>query len=285
MRNPPSYKSPVSLIPQGCPQYLDFDIETPAFSRLRRYFREEQRPDGEYAGRQKNLLCCLMEEDGMFLDMVTRQPKDFDYEIDGRKALEPWLGQWLPAPFLRKRDQQWPGGEERFECGPGNWARFRFDRSPDDPALLYVTLVFDMTVEPPPAEGEQYHALSPNDVSSHGAFKLAHHVRDNAWFLNSGWVDEWLFSTWSAWLAKGSKRRQESDYVLEYLASYLTVLDVLRLATGDITVQVINPESEIPVDVDLILDIGNSRTTGILIETLPQKITNLNDSYLLQLRD
>ncbi|MDR2727133.1 MAG: virulence factor SrfB, partial [Deltaproteobacteria bacterium] len=39
------------------------------------------------------------------------------------------------------------------------------------------------------------------------------------------------------------------------------------------------------VDVDLVLDIGNSRTTGMLVETLPQKPTNLNDSYLLQLRD
>ena len=39
------------------------------------------------------------------------------------------------------------------------------------------------------------------------------------------------------------------------------------------------------MDVDLILDIGNSRTTGILVETLPQRVTNLNDSYLLELRD
>ena len=39
------------------------------------------------------------------------------------------------------------------------------------------------------------------------------------------------------------------------------------------------------MDVDLVLDIGNSRTTGILVETHTQSATNLNDSYLLQLRD
>src|SRR5699024_4855870 len=33
------------------------------------------------------------------------------------------------------------------------------------------------------------------------------------------------------------------------------------------------------------LDLGNSRSTGMLVETLPQRQTNLNDSYLLQIRD
>jgi Uncharacterized protein conserved in bacteria, putative virulence factor len=57
------------------------------------------------------------------------------------------------------------------------------------------------------------------------------------------------------------------------------------MALNDLAAQVINPDRDTPVDVDLVLDIGNSRTTGILVETLPQRITNLNDSYLLELRD
>ena len=74
-------------------------------------------------------------------------------------------------------------------------------------------------------------------------------------------------------------------YVLEHLAYYLTWLEVVRMALNDLAAQVINPDRDTPVDVDLVLDIGNSRTTGILVETLPQRITNLNDSYLLELRD
>ena len=42
-----------------------------------------------------------------------------------------------------------------------------------------------------------------------------------------------------------------------------------------------------PVDVSLVLDIGNSRTCGILIERLPTALTKatLGDAMLLRLRD
>lgn len=49
--------------------------------------------------------------------------------------------------------------------------------------------------------------------------------------------------------------------------------------------RVVDPAHLTPVDVDLVLDLGNSRSTGMLVETLPQRQTNLNDSYLLQIRD
>ncbi len=40
-----------------------------------------------------------------------------------------------------------------------------------------------------------------------------------------------------------------------------------------------------PVDVDLVLDIGNSRTCGMLMETSGDAPVDMNDSYRLELRD
>lgn len=283
MYNIPKYKSPVSLIPGGCLQFLDFAAETSRIGRLRRAFREERRPEGG-DGRRRHVLHCLeSDEDGGYRDMLTGAAAVPDYECDARKSVEIWFGQWLPVPFLRLRDQKWPDGGERYECGPSNWARARLTRSEETPDVLRLVIAFDVGVEEPAAEEAGSFALSPKDVAAHGAFRLARHVRDNAWFLNAGWVDEWLFAAWEK--GRGKKRNDDPDIVLEYLAHYLTFLDVLCGITSDITVQVINPERDNPVDVDLVLDIGNSRTTGILVETLPQRITNLNDSYLLQLRD
>ena len=37
----PRYLSPVSIIPGGCPQFLDFALPEEAIHRLRRYFRED----------------------------------------------------------------------------------------------------------------------------------------------------------------------------------------------------------------------------------------------------
>ena len=122
-------------------------------------------------------------------------------------------------------------------------------------------------------------------MSAHAQFRLAWQPRDNAWFLNEAWVDDWLKEIWSAWQKKNRRRPQEGDPELEHLASYLTVLELLDHCIHGTRVYVINPEHRNPIDVDLVLDIGNSRTTGILIETRAQSITNLNDSYLLQLQD
>ncbi len=284
MSSVPQYKSPVSLIPGGCLQMLDFRLHRSDIAKVRRYFREEQRETGREADRSNTRLRCLAENsDGEFVDMVDGGRADYDYDMDARKSLDPWLEQWVPIPFLRTRGQRWPDGGERFEYGPGNWARCRLMPAHDDPDSLHLTLAFDMIVEPPPQEGEVHHALSPEDVAAHATFQLADHVRDNAWFLNQAWVDEWLFHLWNAFQERG--RRRESEFVLEYLASYLTLLEVIQRAVNGLAVQVINPSRDLPVDVDLVLDIGNSRTSGMLVETLPQKTTNLNDSYLLQLRD
>ncbi len=286
----------VSLIPGGCPQFLDFKLNLNDLPRLRRYFREDKKQENtaDATGRYQHYLRSLEQDADNFIDQITGAYCDSEYEMDIRRVLEIWQNAWIPLPFLRTREQKWPDGGERFECGPSNWARARLSQVDDE--TLHLTLVFDTNVETPPEQvqvddenGEHYHALSPRDVSAHGMFALAHHVRDNAWFLNAPWVDEWLLNIYDAYRSKKHRGRgswrDENDHVLEHLAAYLTWLEVIRIAIQGLRVQVINPDRDQPVEVDLILDIGNSRTTGILVETLPQRVTNLNDSYLLELRD
>jgi len=277
----PVYRSIVSLIPGGCPQFLDFVFDASAISKGVRHYQEKATPGA--AG--KVTLRCLREDDaGCLRDEISGETvRDAAFEIPYKKALDPWLDEWLPVPFLRMRDQKWEDGGSHFECGPANWSRVRLARSDDAPDVLRVVLIFDMTVEAPPVDSETYFALSPADVEAHASFKLASRARDNSWFLNQGWVDQWLRNAWDAFKAR-KKNRAEDEFSLEYLAGYLTMLDVLEQAVQGIVVQTIKP-SGAPIDVDLVLDIGNSRTTGILVETRTQRSTNLNDSYLLQLRD
>jgi hypothetical protein len=282
----PTYRSIVSLIPGGCPQFLDFEFNVSAISKGLRHYLEEAAPGAQAeAGKVKVTLRCLKEdEEGRLCDEMSGQAvREAAFEIPYKKALEPWLDEWLPVPFLRGRDQKWPDGEPRFEYGPSNWSRVRLVRSEDAPDILRVVLIFDMTVEAPPEDTETYFALSPADVEAHAGFRLAWRARDNSWFLNQGWVDRWLRNAWDAFKAR-RKNRAEDEFSLEYLASYLTMLDVLSRAIQGTEVRVIKPSGP-PIDVDLVLDIGNSRTTGILVETCAQRSTNLNDSYLLQLRD
>ncbi len=296
----------VSLIPGGCPQFLDFEFRLSSLTRLTRHFKEEKKVHTSTSeSRYEHYLRCLAEVDGVYIDQLTGEACDSDYSFDTRderRVLSLWQDSWIPLPFLRTRGQKWEeDGSERFECGPSNWVRARMTKKDKDSDVYALTIMFDTNVEEMPnhaaqAEpsngqdeytGEQYYALSPRDVVAHGTFALAHHVRDNAWFLNASWVDTWLLNIYTAAERKKGKRRSYDDegYVLKHLASYLTWLEVVREVLSTTTVQVINPEREQPVEVDLILDIGNSRTTGILVETMPGRPTNLNDSYLLELRD
>ncbi len=287
----PKYTFPVSIIPGGCPQFLDFavnlDEADQKFIRFSRSFREEKRPGAQSGERQDYALLCVEEdENGRWIDQISGAPsKPSDYEIDSRKCLEVFYDQWVPVPFFRMREMKHADGAPMFEQGPANWARCRLVRPAYGSRLLRIVLAFDTTVEDPPEHAPPYAALSPADTAVNAAYAQAWHVRDNTWFLNSPWVDRWIFSLHTTYQAKLRRRDADSSYVMEYLAEYLTFLDMLRRLLPDVTVRVINPDREMPVDVDLILDIGNSRTTGILVETPPQRVTNLNNSYLLQIRD
>jgi len=287
MTSVPKYRSPVSLVPGGgLLQFLDFSLELEKISKLQRVFHEELRKDSDIEGRHNNILCCLKEDDdGVYIDMLSGKPTRYGYDINAKNCLANWTNTWIPLPILRIHDQKWKDDLDRFEYGPSNWARAKIMPSDDDDQKLHITLAFDCNVEDRPEDEEYYYALSPKDVSAHATFKLATHIRDNAWFLNLAWVDDWLFGLWEQRQKMAKGMRDQSEYVLEYLASYLTLLEIIQTAMQDLVIQVVNPERDIPIDVDLILDIGNSRSTGILVETLPQRMTNLNDSYLIQIRD
>ena len=292
----PKYRERVSLIPYGCPQLLDFEIPLEKL-RIRRYFEERPVQEGN---ELRTILYPFQERDGELYSVMENAPSRGDgYELDGCKILQPWLEKWIPIPFLREREQFWEDGEtRRVECGPSNWARARLTMSDSKANTLRVVLAFDMQVE----ESDPnlpYAALSTQDVNAHAQFRLAWHIRDNAWFLRESWVDEWLQDIWSKRQIKG--RDEDNPYQMQHFAAYLVLLEMLniclipdddRLTAAQsgkkkeaIRVYVINPAQNMPINVDLVLDIGNSRTTGILVETRVQTVTKLKDSYLLQLRD
>ena len=281
----PQYRNPVSLIPGGCPQLLDFAAPLSLSDSVSYSFEEIRQtdPDGE---TRVYLHAFRKNSEGEFVDEQdpARPVGGESYELKARKAILPWLGKWIPVPFLRTREQTWPDSDEpRFEKGPANWARARLSLDRETPDSLRVVLAFDMGVEDKAAD--VYAALTPQDVDANAHFRLAWRFRDNAWFMDLAWVEEWLRELWDAWRKRQRRGQTDDERQFDHLAHYLTTLEVLEQAIRNCEVYVIRPDPKSCVDVDLVLDIGNSRTTGILVETHTKSATNLNDSYLLQLRD
>ena len=298
----PKYKQIVNLIPGGCPQFLDFGLDTEPLRREARLFREETATEAQGQGRYPHYLRCLVDEDpdnpGMLVDMReargTRDPRSGmqlpqtfaeDYDVRLLDSLECFKGEWLPLPFLRVTGQTWPDGMPRVERGPANWARGMLLPTDDDPAVWHLVVAFDTKIEDKPQGIDRYFAQE--DLNAASEFILAWHVRDNSWFVNEGWIDEWIHERWQAW--DSGRRRfgdaEEDTSCLKHLACYMAWLDCVRRAVGGLRAKVTDPNRSDSIDVDLILDIGNSRTTGIMVETSQAKKTDLNDSYLLELRD
>ncbi len=289
LRTVPNYKPVVSIIPGGCIQFLDFGFNLTALGKLACAFHEAPRPDADGACE---LHCLELDENTQeYLSQQDGRPVDPLYLIKAEKALEVYLDQWVPLPILRRTGIK-PNGQPAFHPGPANWARGRLIALPEPDREGHthrLTVALDTVSEARPP-GDLYFALAPEDIQAGEEFLLADDARDNAWLLAQDWFDEWLYQLFYRYKVAQKRGRplrdEDFEYACEHLARYLTLLRVLAQTRMLPTLRLVDPGKYAPIEVDLIIDVGNSRTCGVLIETLPDAATtDLNNSYVLELRD
>lgn len=286
------YAATINLIPNTAIQFLDFGFDLDQL-RVSRAFLSETGADG------RAVLTCLYADDagGQFVtgDGRTVKPEQV-YSLNAAKAAAIFAGAWLPVPFLRVRERH-PDGHHLFDKGPTNWARARLVELPTPDAegnTHRVTLAFDTQLLPT-REGRPYLAPSPLDTQSGEEFALSDAEADTGWFMEQDWVREWLHQRFHAYELRRRAPRRVDEAELraspDAQAAWLTVLTLLQRAVRPpclrFTFVDSDPTARInrPVNVDLVLDVGNSRTCGMLMETSGDDPVDMNDSYRLELRD
>ncbi len=296
---PKTLRSVVSLIPFSGIQFVDFGFDIDQTPKLTRYFWEQPQPEQQTEeGTIPMVLRSLRPdaETGALTDPVTGTvPNDDEiYNFNKVRGLEVFLNKWVPVPFLRIKGHDLQG-TLLYDRGPTNWARVRVVELPErdrDGNSHRVLLAFDTdlrALDP----GRPYLVPTPRDSEEEQEFRFVATELDNGWFLNEPWIEEWLDE-----LLREFKQAQRPDrklrptdfpYVGEHWARYLTFLHALDEACGFPRVKLADTVSKeprySPIQVDLVLDIGNSRTCGILIESNPDERLDLNNSYMLELRD
>ncbi|HBZ7638697.1 TPA: virulence factor SrfB, partial [Klebsiella pneumoniae] len=120
------------------------------------------------------------------------------------------------------------------------------------------------------------------------------------WYLTQEWIVDWLKEVFKE-ASKGrdiDEREQELNQQYP-LAHYLNLLSLMAIPVEGLQSQtapiielpqfrvIANRETNAikPIPVDLILDVGNSRTCGILIEDHGQSGSGMQHNYVLKLRD
>jgi hypothetical protein len=176
-----------------------------------------------------------------------------------------------------------------FVEGPDNWARVQVRKlaAPDSAGNTHrVTLALDSQIAP--------HAtslLSPveNDILNGTRFSLAWRDEEVADFLDQTWIDGWLREAFSHY-ASGVENRADRDLQLamrnfEYQAHWLNLLAMLGEQLTVPEVKFVTHTLSTPaIPVDLILDVGNTHTCGVIIEDHGDANDGLRQTAELQVR-
>jgi hypothetical protein len=278
----PSYPSPTTLIARSGIQFLDFGFD-PARLKTREWGVDDlvQLDFDDVRGQYEVV------ENGR------RRAAEPNLVITAKDAIAPFIDKWVPVPFLQMRPNN------QFREGPADWARIRVvDLEArygagfrDEQGNRYrCVLAFDTGLIAE-AEGRAYLAPSSKDVTAGALFALAPQQRANHWLLRQGWIGQWLEELFRELHPRATAEEIDSDIKQkpqESTARYLAFLGLLAEAVHFPPIKLVG-DAERPgrgaIEVDLVLDVGNSRTCGLLIEAAGELGINLNDSYELALRD
>jgi len=275
-------KQKITLIEASGVQFLDFGLRLPSEQARRQFVR--QTANGPLLrlhidGNSGRFL--LYPAEGGAAEVV--RPES---DIALADSLALLASQWLPLPVLRCTNGR------RFINGPENWARCCLTplNEPDAAGHTHrITLAFDTRLVPDAEGGEQL-GLSATDAQNGVCFALAWHNYELGEFLDLPWIDGWLRDVFVQQATALEARREaaltQALREFEYQAHYLNLLELLgeQLDLTEIAIQA--PSLQTPaVNVDIILDVGNSHTCGILVEDHPEESNGLRQTYEMQLRD
>jgi hypothetical protein len=281
-----------AIVPDGPIQFFHFELDVSHLSRTTTLFVETEHawPHGD--GSDWHLM-CLEQEDDKLIDMVTGQvllsedgspalDHPNQYSVSLPTLIQQFKERWVPLPYLRLAGSINAHQRRFWPNSPTDWCRLYL--SEPSAGLLRGVIAFDPKVEVGPDKhaipaDEGFPTLTQHDVDEAGQFALATAPSDISWFLKLDWVKDWLKSF------NKTRRRESVGSHTDHLAKYVMLLELLEKSRKLPDLRLINPRMHKPVDVDLVLDIGNSRSIGMLIERLNGENSNLNDGAKLEIRN
>lgn len=287
-----TFGSSVNLIPNSAIQFLDFGINLDSV-RLSRAFMVGSAADG------RPFLTNLYPDatSGQFVSSAGQVlPAEQAYNMNAANACRLFNGAWIPLPFLRLRERR-ADGSYQCDAGPWNWVRARVLELPNADAAGHthrVTVACDTQLLPT-SEGRPYLAPSPEDMQCGAEFVLSSAAEEGGALLEQEWLREWLYEQFEDYERQRCAPRPLDTAALltrpDPQAAWLTIItlleQVVRLPRLRFTFTADGPSARLnqAVDVDVVLDIGNARTCGMLMETSGDAPLDMNDSYRLELRD
>lgn len=184
---------------------------------------------------------------------------------DRNNLFRSFENKWLPIPYFFKRT------ETRFKFSPMNWARVKFvPFSEEGTQITYdVILAFDTRAK---YENDEYNEcpVFPDQFCSEMNFALC----DNEFFLmdycspKDKWryIDEYIFDIIHPTYRSVAQIKGNNVHKMGYIASYIFLMNFLAQNKMMPLVRLYKDKDVPARNVDMVIDIGNSKTTALLIE-------------------
>jgi hypothetical protein len=313
LTNLADFSEGLTLVPDSGIQFVEFGFDFDGSPRLARSFIERKSP-GQVDADGKTLVRLLTnwkdEDPAAPFPYSTHDDDVATYEVNKSLALNTFMNRWVPVPFFKIEPGRDDFGNELYAQGPTDWVRARVVETRkahgDKESSHRIIFAFDTSLAPKKTN-RPYLAPCPEDATRTESFRYMSRLPDIISFLShkisvpergdvdvQQWVDDWLreiFYTYKKSEKKGRELRADDfPYKFEHLARYITFIQfigsVIRLGRITLIDTVSDAKAVQPIDVDLVLDIGNSRSCGLLIQSFPDDMNvDLNNSLVMELRD
>jgi hypothetical protein len=182
---------------------------------------------------------------------------------DRENTLASFENKWLPIPYFLKRT------ETRFDNGPYNWSRFKLvpQKSREEGIRSYkVLLAFDTRTSNTTNQYSECPVFS--DFNNEKRFEVCKNEYMLMDFFSpkreTEYINNYLFglvhpNVRNAGLVHTGRR-------LSYIATYFLLIDYIAQKNLFPKITLYKDANVVVKDVDMVVDIGNSRTTALLVE-------------------
>ncbi|RYH72171.1 hypothetical protein EVU94_13980 [Flavobacteriaceae bacterium 144Ye] len=179
------------------------------------------------------------------------------YSISGTEALKVCEKHWIPLPFFRIRQDV----SQPFHHGPTSWCRMNIQPLLDtkNNTTHVMTLAFDTNST---TEDNDYNLPRPTDANDNGSerFKCVVESSHAPAFFNDHRLWEWMYNLY--WIDEDYAKRYDNE--LRHVGIYHTLVELLNRINVFPEIGLLSGDNKI--DIGLTLDIGNSRTCGLICE-------------------
>lgn len=269
---------PITLIPYSQIQHYDIELDLTGRGKSFSYINDNT---------DTLRILSIDGDSGLYLlennEPLPERQQESIYSVNLQKVCDIFAGQWLPLPYFKCR-------YSNSSQAPLNWVRLYIGHGLPDAKTRKIVIAFDTELQDAATEAENQFAPDYNDVTSSEFFALPNSINSIVEFANLPWVNGWIYSLFDKTEAAERLRRREKASVAMLrnyaLSCYITLVRSLSADDSCPTVAFIDTlssnELSSTISVDFVLDVGNSRSCGMLVEH--NGGIDLNNSYPLRIR-